>query len=109
MSVYKDEQRNSWFVSIRFRNWKGEKKQKVKRGFATKKEASAWEREFLQVQKADMGMLFQSFVEVYFEDRSSKLKERSIRNKEYMINAKVIPYFGKLPMNCIKPSNIMSW
>lgn len=54
-------------------------------------------------------MLFQSFVEVYFEDRSSKLKERSIRNKEYMINAKVIPYFGKLPMNCIKPSNIMSW
>ena len=109
MSIYKDEQRGSWFVSVRYQDWTGERKQKVKRGFTTKKEASAWEREFLQKKSANMDMSFKAFVEVYFSDRTSRLKERSVKNKRYMIEAKIMPYFGKKVMNAIKPADIIQW
>ena len=38
----------------RYTDWKGERKQKCKRGFATRKEALEWEREFLQQKQADV-------------------------------------------------------
>lgn len=109
MSVYKDEQRNTWYVTVRYTNWQGERKQKVKRGFVTRKSALSWEREFLQTQQADLSMQFEAFVGVYFADKDGRLKERSMRNKRYMINAKVLPYFGKLAVNAVKPSDILNW
>ena len=39
MAVYKDEKQKTWYVSVRYSNWQGEKTRKVKRGFKTKKEA----------------------------------------------------------------------
>lgn len=39
MAVYKDNATGTWRVIYRFTNWKGERKQTQKRGFATKKEA----------------------------------------------------------------------
>ena len=44
--------------SSRYTDWKGERQQKLKRGFATKKEAQAWEREFLMEKQADINMTF---------------------------------------------------
>lgn len=109
MSVYKDDNRETWFVSVRFTNWQGERKQKVKRGFATRREALAWEREFLLVQQADLSMLFDQFVEVYLADKTSRLKERSLLNKRYMIKSRISPFLGKLPMNSVKASDLMNW
>jgi len=54
MSAYKDEKQGTWYVYFRFTNWKGERKQKLKRGFLTKREALEWERVFLQQQSADI-------------------------------------------------------
>lgn len=109
MSVYKDEERNTWYVCVRYENWTGERKQKKKRGFLTKKEAVIWEREFLQKQSANIDMAFKAFVDVYFNDMDSRLKERSIKNKKYMIEAKVTPFFGSKAMNTIKPADIIKW
>ena len=109
MSVYKDEQRNTWYVSARYQNWTGERKQKLKRGFQTKREAQAWEREFLMKQSASMEMSFATFVDVYFSDKSNRLKERSVKNKRYMIESKILPFFSNKPMNMIKPSDIIQW
>ena len=39
MPVYKDEKRNTWLCKCNYRDWTGEIKSKMKRGFATKKEA----------------------------------------------------------------------
>lgn len=58
---------------------------KKKRGFTTKKEALEWERDFLNKATADMGMLFQDFVELYFEDMSHRLKESTLISKHYMV------------------------
>ena len=44
MSVYKDKN-GKWKVYYRYTDWTGKKKQTTKRGFETKREAVAWERE----------------------------------------------------------------
>ena len=81
MSVYKDAKQGTWYVSFRYVDWTGEKRQKMKRGFRTKKEAQKYETEFIRKASADMDMLLGSFVEIYFEDKKNELKETSKRNK----------------------------
>ena len=46
-----------------------------------------------------MDMKFASFVEVYFEDKAPRLKERSIMTKRILFETKIIPYFGEKHMN----------
>ena len=43
MTAYKDEKRGTWFVNFRYKDWRGESKQKSKRGFRTKRETQACE------------------------------------------------------------------
>ena len=50
MPAYKDAEKGTWFVSFYYENWKGVKQKKMKRGFPTKKEALAWEREFFYAE-----------------------------------------------------------
>lgn len=109
MPVYKDEKRSTWYCKCNYKDWLGESKSKMKRGFATKKDAQQWEREFLQRQSASMDMKFASFVEVYFEDKAPRLKERSIMTKRILFETKIIPYFGEKQMNEITPVDIIKW
>jgi len=107
--AYKDEERNTWYCKFNYKDWRDESKTKLKRGFKTKKEAQNWEREYLQVQQANLDMNLKSFVEVYFNDKRGRLKERTVMTKRAMIDAKVIPTFGKFRMNEVKPSDILRW
>ena len=65
-----------------------------KRGFKTKKEALKFEKEFLHTTAADMDMQMDSFINIYFEDKKNELKANSVRNKRFMINKHIMPYFG---------------
>lgn len=56
-----------------------------------------------------MDMKFASFVEVYFEDKAPRLKERSIMTKWILFETKIIPYFGEKQMNDITPVDIIKW
>ena len=109
MPVYKDEKRNIWYCKCNYRDWLGESKSKMKRGFATKKEALEWEREFLQRQSSSMDMKLSSFVDVYFDDKAPRLKERSIMTKRTLIETKILPYFGDKQMNDITAVDIIKW
>ena len=75
MAVYKEEKTNTWRVLYRYTDWNGERKQSQKRGFKTKREAQAWEREQLNKLGGDLDMNFKSFVEHYSEDMQTRLKE----------------------------------
>ena len=108
MSVTKDTS-GKWMSQIRVKDYTGKVIHKKKRGFATKKEALEWERDFLNKATADMGMLFQDFVELYFEDMSHRLKESTIISKHYMVDKKILPVFGKIPINEITPKDIRKW
>lgn len=109
MPVYKDEQRGTWYFKCNYRDWQGETRTKLKRGFATKREAQQGEREFLDKQSGNMNMKLVAFVEVYFNDKGTRLKERSIMTKRTLIETKIIPYFGEKSMNEITAVDIIKW
>ena len=46
MPVYKDKGKGNYYVSFHYEDWTGKNVRKLKRGFATKKEATEWERHF---------------------------------------------------------------
>ena len=77
--------------------------------FSTKKEALEWERSVLLAAKADMNMKLADFVELYFRDKESELKQRTIRNKRYMIEQHIIPTMGGKSMDAITPADIIQW
>lgn len=109
MPAYKNEALNSWYCSFYYVDWKAEKKKKKKSGFKTKKEAQMWEADFKLSANANMDMRLEDFVEIYFRDKEKEVKERSIKNKRYMICTRIIPYFGERRMNEITPSDIIQW
>lgn len=93
----------------RYTDWNGERKQSQKRGFKTKREAQAWEREKLNKLGGDLDMNFKNFVEHYIEDMRTRIKENTWATKEHIIQTKLIPYFGKLKMCNITAQQIISW
>lgn len=109
MSVYKDSKKGTWYTVFRYTDWTGETRQKMKRGFRTKKEAQGYEAEYLRRAKADMNMQLSSFIDLYFEDKRGELKPNSIRNKKHMMNKHIVSYFGQRKMNEITPADIIQW
>ena len=81
MAAFKNDSNGTWYAMFRYTDWKGERKQKCKRGFTTKKEALNWEREFLRQKQADVDMTFDSFTELYEKDVRPKLKENTWLSK----------------------------
>lgn len=109
MSVYKDTKSNTWKVYYRFTDWQGKVHQSTKRGFPTKREALAWEREQLHKVEADLDMTFESFIDTYTADMKNRLKENTWHTKEHIIRTKLLPYFAKRKMNSIQPKDIIAW
>ena len=99
----------TWYVMARYVNWKGERKQKCKRGFATKKEAQEWERMFQLQTSSDLDMSFEAFTELYIKDVKNRLKENTWLTKEHIIRTKILPYFGKLKISEISTKEIITW
>ena len=109
MAAFKNEKNGTWFVQFRYTDWKGERQQKFKRGFATKREALEWEREFLMQKQADVTMSFDSFAELYEKDIKPRLKENTWLTKESVIQKKILPYFGKRRLCDISAKDIIEW
>jgi integrase len=108
MPAYRDKN-GTWFISFRFTNWKGERIQKVKRGFSTKREALEWEREFLQQKTADLTMPFEAFVKIYVSDMQNRIKRHTWQTKSSIIEKKLLPYFKDKKMSDITPKDVIQW
>ena len=109
MAVYKDEKQKTWYVSVRYSNWQGEKTRKVKRGFKTKKEAQEWEQSFLNENAGSLEMTFAEFVEIYKENQKHRVRESTWQTKESIIETKILPYFRRKRMIDIKSSDDVAW
>lgn len=109
MKAQKDQITGKYFVQYRFTDWQGNRHKSTKRGFNTKKEAEEWLRNFLLMKQADFNMKFADFLKIYYEDMGSRLREHTMRTKKYIIDLKILPCFGNLPINEIKPANIRKW
>ena len=109
MPAYKDEKTGKWFAKFYYTNWQGIKKQKWKRGFATKKETLGFERDFLEKQSANPDMTFQNLYEIYMEDMAARLKHSTLLTKKTVLQTHILPFFGSKPINEIKASDVRRW
>ena len=109
MPQYKDEERGSWYCKFSYQDWTGQRRQKLKRGFPTKREAAAWERSFLEKQQGTPDMAFKTLVCLYMEDMVPRLKESTIVLKKRILERWVLPYFGERVVNGITPADVRKW
>lgn len=109
MAAFKTESNGTWYIMLRYTDWKGERKQKCKRGFPTRAKALEWEREFLQQARSDVDMTFSNFVELYTKDIKPRLKENTWLTKESIIQQKILPYFANRKLSDISAKDVMDW
>ena len=109
MKAEKDLKTGKWLIQYRYTDWQGNRKKSTKRGFNTKREAEEWLRQFLLSQSCDFNMKFSNFIELYFKDCEARLKRNTVLNKKYIVDLKILPYFGNKKMNEITPANIREW
>lgn len=107
--AYKESDTGLWTAQWYTENAKGEKKKKRKRGFPTKRDAVTFEREKKLGNQRSMDMSLREFMDIYFEDKKSELKDRTIKNKKYLMNEYLVPYFGDKSMNEITSAQIIQW
>ena len=87
----------------------GTKKKSQKRGFKTKKEAEEWYAHFILQQTSDPTMTLNDFWEIYKADMEKRLRKTTMKQKEYVMKDKVLPYFGNTPINAITAPMIRKW
>ncbi len=107
--AYKEKDTKKWTAQWFETNARGEKKKRRKRGFATKKEALEFERQKKLSSAKSMDMKLGEFMEIYFDDKQNDLKERTQKNKRYMMEQHIIPYFGECKMSEISAGQIIQW
>lgn len=109
MAVYKNESNNTWYVMTRYQDWTGERKQKCKRGFKTKREAMEWENQFQLQKRASVNMTMESFCKLYEEDVKPGMKRSTWLTKESIIRSKIIPYLGQRKVSEITAKDVIDW
>lgn len=107
--AYKDKERGTWYASFYYTDWQGHRKLKKKRGFARQKDAKAFEDEFLKTRAQSCDMTFGSMVELYLDDMEHRLKANTMRNKRYLYQARILPFFQDLKINDITPAHVRKW
>ena len=109
MKAEKDKKTGKWLIQYRYTDWQGKRRKSTKRGFATKREAEEWLRNFLITQKADFDMKFEDFWKIYCADMETRLREHTMRTKKYIVGLKILPYFGNKRVNDITAADIRQW
>ncbi len=109
MSAYKDAKTGKWYTFFYYRDFTGKNKGKTKRGFATKREALEWERNFKQTQSGNLEMTFGSFVTIYEEDIRARIKHNPWLTKKHIIDSKILPHFQDKAINTIRPADVIKW
>ncbi len=111
MPSYKNESKtkNKWYCSFYYTNIQGVRTRKKKEGFATKREADEWERNFLASVDYSPEIPLNALYEHYIEDLSHRLKEMTMYSKKFMFEKHILPYFKDMPIKDITPIKIRNW
>lgn len=101
MPVYKDESTKKWYFSIRYKDVYGNNKRKLKRGFATKREAKSEEARFLNEVNEGYSdsRTFDYVFNHYLENSDLRPKTKKRKRNEY--NKHIKDKFGHINMNKI--------
>ena len=109
MHVKRNEDSNTWEVFVYVCDYTGKRKLKHKRGFKTKREAVSWAEQTQLQEASNLDMKFGAFWDLYRDDMKARLRENTIRTKDYIVELKILPYFGEKKMCDIKAADIRKW
>lgn len=108
MTVSKN-QKGLWDVQFYYVDWQGKRVKKHKRNFSTKRDAKEWANQFITQQSKDLNMDFESFVNLYWNDMEQRLRESTMQSKKYIVDKKILPYFGKKKISEITAADVRMW
>lgn len=103
------EPNGKWRARFYYTDITGKKRETQKRGFSTRREALEYEREFLSKSHYKLDMTFESLLELYLTDLSTRLKENTLATKKYLMELKIAPFFNKMKICDITPTTIRNW
>lgn len=109
MTVYRNKDNSTWYATFYYRDSKGLRHHKTKRGFETEAEALVWEHDFIAYHSGSMDMLLSDFTEHYIEDIAPRLKLNTLLTKHSIIEGKILPAFGRKRMSEITSRDILRW
>ena len=109
MPAYKDKKTGLFYVQFYYRDARGAKRHKTKKGFQTELEALLWEKNFKALKDDAMDMTFADFCKVYEAEVRPRVREHTWLTKENIIRSKLLPFFGDMRMCDIRPVDIVRW
>lgn len=98
-----------WRVYLRYTDWQGAKRAYKKEGFALRREAQEFEREFLRKEAGGCDMSFVSLVELYRADAKNRVRIGTQETQDSIIDRWLLPFFGGQQVNNITPAAIRKW
>lgn len=99
----------SWISRFYYTDWNGERKQKKKEGFRTKKEAREYEIEFLSKSNPTPDIKFSTLYDLYMEHCEIVLKPTTVANKKVLFELKILPYFKDMKVDSIRTTTVKDW
>ena len=109
MPVYKDEARKTYYVQFVTRDEKGNRYTFKKRGFKTKKEAMAFEREHFSMISPSSQLTIKEMYDTYMADMTQKNKTTTLVYKKYIFESFILPYLGNQSIQKITPALLFAW
>lgn len=109
MPAYKDEERGTWYAKFYYTDYYGNKQQKKKRGFKTKREAKAYEDNFLANEAKAPSTLFSDLLDKYYIYIQTRIEPTTLETKQGIMNNHIIPVFKDIPINKITPEMVLVW
>lgn len=115
MPSYKDKKTGKWYCQFYYRDeLTGKNKHKVKRGFDKKKDADAWEKDFLSQQYFDESLTMDNLIAEYIKNLHTlfeleSIKATTLETKIKHINIYVLPYFKNILVKNIKTKDVNNW
>ncbi len=109
MPTYKDPKRNTWYCKFMYTNWKGERCQKLKRGFKLQREAKQYEAEFIAKYQYDNQTTFKAIANDYLEEITPRRRQTTVHTYENALIHHITPFFGNMAIGDITEKNYIIW
>jgi|GEM_PF-955832 len=109
--IYKDKNRNTYFVKKNYVDPLGKRQTLFKRGFSSLKEAKDYLDDFLVNHKNDCTMPLTGVINSYLEycEHEKTLRPSTLKTRTCIINTYILPYFADMPINKINQRDIIAW
>lgn len=109
MPAYYDKTTKKWYCKFYYMDYTNTKRQKLKRGFTSKRDALEYERTFLVKYQKDATISFSVLIGHYKEDIKARLKASTVSTKSYIINNRIFPYFKGYTVDQITTGDVRKW